>query len=333
VVDISEFSNLRQASVESRDVLARAADGVKKTVGGLHDCISVLIVGSYGRLEARTAVSDLEWLLVFDERHVAPEEAACFQANVAATLATVVGREKLSIGKTFGTICSLDALCTNVGGVADSNQTLTYRVLALTEGRPLYTTPSYELMLERLAHVYGATHTAGHRLLSLATDVARYWRTLRIDYKHKVDEEKKPWAIRSIKLRAVRRFAYLSSAMHFVAHGPREKGTEEISVGAVKAFMSRMPLPPTERLIEAWGRFGGDEAPLRTVLSRYDKISGALADPSVRQHLDKLDSNQRSDKTYSELRADVQALHSEMATLALATPDLHRMELIEMFLL
>src|SRR5712691_5546810 len=62
-------------------------------------------------------------------------------------------------------------------------------ILALTEGRPLAENRAYDLALQTLAQAYGATHTAGHRLLSLATDIARYWRTLRIDYKYKVDEE------------------------------------------------------------------------------------------------------------------------------------------------
>jgi hypothetical protein len=257
------------------------------------------------------------------------------QAKVTQGLAGLVGRTNLSIGKTFGTLCSQSMLRSNIGGIADSNQTLTYRVLALTEGRPLHDSDQHEAMLATLANAYGHTHTAGHRLLSLATDISRYWRTLRIDYKHKVDEEKKPWAIRSLKLRSMRRLSYLASALHFVAFGPRCPPFEAMDVEKVREFMRAMSLPPCDRMIAAWSRIAGERAPLNHVLARYDTICGRLADKGTRDTLNSLDDARRrmQDETYKSIRLEVQRLHEQMADLVLAMPAPHQREMLEMFLL
>src|ERR1700682_715845 len=77
--------------------------------------------------------------------------------------------------------------CERCFPTADTNQTLTSRMLTLAEGQTL-TSTAHATVIRGLARTYGGTHTSGHRLLSLATEVARYWRTLPIDYKFKVDE-------------------------------------------------------------------------------------------------------------------------------------------------
>lgn len=59
------------------------------------------------------------------------------QADLTKAFAERFGRENLSISKTFGEVAELSALLTNVGGEADTNQTLTYRMLTLVEGRSL----------------------------------------------------------------------------------------------------------------------------------------------------------------------------------------------------
>lgn len=88
---------------------------------------------------------------------------------------------------------------------------------------------------------------------------------------HKVDEERRPWAVRSIKLRGVRRFSYLSSAMHFVAFGPRcTDGKDSIDIEDIKTFMKSMSVPPLDRLVAAWSQMGGGTPPLDELLALYD---------------------------------------------------------------
>jgi hypothetical protein len=112
---------------------------------------SLFAVGSYGRLEAQAQTSDFEWLVVYDDARVANSEAEAIQARATGMFATVLGRERLSVNKTFGQTASFGDLGTNVGALAETSRMLTYRMLALTEGAVLTPDPGHARLLRSLA--------------------------------------------------------------------------------------------------------------------------------------------------------------------------------------
>jgi hypothetical protein len=310
-INLSEYQSLAAAdehSAETLDRLRVALVTVPRVIGKYMD---VIAVGSYGRGEAAKDLSDFEWITIYDDRYVAREEAVVAQADLTVTFANEFGRERLSINKTFGEVAERSALLTNVGGEADTNQTLTYRMLTLAEGRAL-TDEAHAGVIAGLAGTYGGTHTAGHRLLSLATEIARYWRTLRIDYKYKVDESRKPWALRSMKLRSFRRFWYFSSALHFLAFGPRVNPPSRLESAAVEAFMKTMGGNPAVRFIRAGEKLGVAEQLMRRVLTIYDDIHRRSADPSVREVLNKLSAEKMEEE---RVFVDIRELTREYTTL------------------
>lgn len=310
--------------------LKAEAEGVPSLVKGLMD---IVVVGSYGRGEASRDLSDFEWILVYNDRRVAREEAIALQSDITKLFAVKLGRGHLSISKTFGEMAALSALMTNVGGQADTNQTLTYRMLTLAEGRSL-TPDAHANVLDGLARTYGDTHTSGHRLLSLATDVARYWRTLRIDYKFKVDETRKPWALRNLKLRSFRRFWYFSSAVHFVAFGPRVDPGGRMPLEAVARFVAGMGGNPTTRLLSALNEMGCHETLIERLLRPYDEIHRRLSEQAVRETLDRLQpDDMEGEPVFTELRRLARDVHRTMAMIVLALPEKQQVEMLEMFLL
>ncbi len=333
---LEDLPGLNESYSQSQLYLNRVAPDYLSAVRGPTDHVCVLAVGSYGRLEAHPEVSDFEWITVYDDSLVGNDEARQFQADLTGFLADVFGRNRLSINKTFGDICSISDLCTNVGGEADTNRTLTYRMLALAEGAVLYDNDAYEKIIAGLAKAYGGSHTAGHRLLSLATDVARYWRTLRIDYKFKVDEGGKHWAVRSLKLRSSRRMWFLASALHLVAFGPRIEytSTTAFDLEAVKTFMREMGGNPVMRLLKSAEQLAADETIMSELLSTYDVVQQRLADPATRNHLDRLGGGKRfDDEIYASIRSKCADLHRMSAELILNLPLDARREIVEMFLL
>jgi hypothetical protein len=311
----------------------------RERIADLHapyDYLVVVALGSYGRLEAHDTASDFEWLVIYDDRHVNIQEAITAQSALTAIFAELFGRERLSVNKTFGQLCDFTELGTLIGGLAETNRMLTYRVLTLTEGNPLSPGDGYERTIEALASVYGKTHTAGHRLLSLATELARYYRAVRASYKYKIDEEGKPWGVRSIKHRSLRRFAYFSSALHFVALGPRiDYQVERVfDSGSVAAYLRGMNQPPCDRLIEALKTVGANIEIALPSLATYERIHKALASTEVRNHLDSLQASERFDDTvFCTIRADCVSLHTGLAELVLQLPSYARGQVLEMFLL
>ncbi len=330
------LESLNSSYLESEGKVANISKHFRAAVPGPHDEICVLAVGSYGRREASVTVSDFEWITIYDGSRVAAGEASLFQANTTAYFANAFGRDRLSINKTFGNAVTIEDLTTNIGGEADSNRALTYRMLVLCEGTLVNDSPAYERLLGRLARAYGSSHTAGHRLLSLATDIARYWRTLRIDYKHKVDERSKPWAVRALKLRSARRIAYFSSALYFVGKGPRidYELTRSFDVEAVKTFMAEMPGNPVERLLAAAESVGCRRELLDPLLMTYETVHRLLGDSAVRVDLEQLDEENRMENAnFVRIREGCVSIHQSIAKLIMALPPPHQQEIIEMFLL
>jgi hypothetical protein len=325
---------LAAAEAHSRETIASLA-ALVASIAAPWDYTTLFAIGSYGRLEARESTSDFEWLIVYDDGRVAHAEAEALQAAATARFAELLGRERLSVNKTFGRTVSFRDLGTNVGGLAETSRMLTYRMLTLTEGRPLSPGRGHDRLLDALANVYAGSHTAGHRLLSLASEVARYYRTIRVAYKFNIDEAGKPWAVRNLKTRVLRRMAFAGSALDFVAHGPRiDYGqAARFDPGEVSRFLRGMAAPPATRFHRACTDLGLAPRVFLPVLELYDSVLGALSDPEVRRRLDHLRPEHRHDDVdWDRLREQSARLLHRLADLVVQLPEEPRRQLLEMFL-
>ncbi len=166
---------------------------------------AVFALGSLGRLEA-SAQSDLDLAFLYDGGHLSPAAAEARRDRVIAAL-----RPEFDIPeKTFDRAIDLRTITRNIGGRSDTNQALTYRALLLTEGAEL--SGAARSMKTAVFHAYASgIITRGRFLTSLGNDLHRYYRTLCMDYRHKVEELDKGWALRVLKLRHSRKLWHLAN--------------------------------------------------------------------------------------------------------------------------
>src|ERR1700682_6174268 len=120
-IDIEEFQSLASAEEHSAQTISRLTIAVTKIQTLVPELIDVIVVGSYGRGESTQDVSDLEWIVIYDDKLVAREEAVVVQSDLTKCFAREFGRERLSIGKTFGEVAALSALLTNSGHKPDAD--------------------------------------------------------------------------------------------------------------------------------------------------------------------------------------------------------------------
>src|SRR5207249_1697249 len=77
----------------------------------------------------------------------------------------------------------------SIGGEKDGSSALTKRILMLTEGKQAGgTLPLNEVRQAVMKAYAGADRSRGRHVLSLCNDIARYYRTLCIEYKAKADD-------------------------------------------------------------------------------------------------------------------------------------------------
>ena len=132
----------------------------------------------------------------------------------------------------------------------DDASHLTRRILVLTEGRQVAGDYDLRSVKRRILDAYeDEERSQGRHILSLCNDVARYYRTLCIEYKPKADDEQGDWCTRNIKLRHSRKIWYFSTLVSVVKLSERyPRGGDDYGDELLRVLTES----PVERLFEAF---------------------------------------------------------------------------------
>jgi predicted nucleotidyltransferase len=266
------------------------------------DDTSVVVLGSLGR-EEFTSGSDIDWNLLVDG--IADPNHHALLLDVRKKINEVA---KKSVGRegTFGDFVSSHDLIHRIGGEDDTNKNLTRRLLLLLEsaaiGRPI----AYERVVKNILKRYlledrsfwrGTTIDKHHIPHFLVNDIARFWRTMAVDFAYKLRTRSgEGWAIRNIKLRMSRKLLYVSGLVacfrcHLIFPGAwREavSGDEDLRleiVDVVDGIFSAKPLD----IIASLGIEHAHLCPtLEQFFGAYDEFLGILRNDELRKHLETL---------------------------------------------
>jgi hypothetical protein len=261
--------------------------------------------GSLGRLEA-SSESDLDLAFLYDSERIDPAAAEHERRRVIERLAAAFDIPQ----KTFDQAIDLRDLTRNIGGRLDTNETLTYRALLLTEGAWLG--GDGRPMKHAVFRAYAdAQISRGRFLASLGNDLHRYYRTLCMDYRHKVEELDKSWAIRVLKLRHSRKLWHLANLalQCWAVDAIDDDGERDV------ALASRIGWPSLLRLFGALEHFGAGEL-ARAPFVCFDRFLAALADPTSRAELVRLAYEDRERSAlYAELHDNAGRLDAAAAAI------------------
>ncbi len=137
----------------------------------------------------------------------------------------------------------------SIGGETDGSSALTKRILILTEGKQAGgKLPLNEVRQAVMKAYAGADRSRGRHVLSLCNDIARYYRTLCIEYKAKADDPDKDWCTRNMKLRHSRKFWYFSCLMAIVALAESNPQGDDLFIEGLIASFDKSPV---QRLFNA----------------------------------------------------------------------------------
>lgn len=295
------LSELGLAAADAAHVLA-AAVGSHARLAGLRRALAGLVppgcaafaLGSVGRHES-SALSDLDLAVVYRRGELGPDAARAAREAVAAVLRQ---RGHDVPDKTFHSAVALDALLGDIGGRGDSNDHLTYRALLLTEGAWLGNAADAAAIVDAVFGAYaGGATTRGRYLTSLSNDLHRYYRTICVDYRFKVENAGKHWAIRYFKLRHSRKLWHLANLAVFCRAALLPDDARDGWIA------EQLPQPPLLRTAEALRALGGLHL-CAGLVTAYDTFLGALADPDTRRALDLLAYDARdASAVFRRLRA------------------------------
>lgn len=259
-------------------------------------------LGSHGRHEASTA-SDLDLAWIFDpaqedEAEAARDREACVHALRAAGFDVPE--------KTFRRPLSIVQLVANVGGPQDTHEHLTHRALILTESTWLHDRERARQAWQRLFALYRGGVTRGKYMTTLLNELSRYYRTVCLDYRHKIEEADKGWALRYLKLRHSRKTLHLSNlVVHCAARALA--GT----AGFDTFLAARLGEPPLLKIARALGDLG-DARSCAGLWRRYDAFLARLEDAPVRDELDALGPGGESgSRAFRDLKENARRLDDD----------------------
>lgn len=294
-----EWPNIEAARSFSRETLALLKCALAESDS---DDTSIVVLGSLGR-EEFTSGSDIDWNLLVDGI-ADPSHHALFldaQKKIKQVAAKNVGREG-----TFDAFVSGHDLIHRIGGEDDTNRNLTRRLLLLLESAPIGRSIAHERVVKNVLKRYlledrsfwrGTTVHGHHIPHFLLNDIARFWRTMAVDFAYKLRTRSgEGWAIRNIKLRMSRKLLYVSGLLacfrcHLVFPEDGRHlvfGDEDLRLEVVDVVDNIF----SDKSLDIIATFGIEQEHLYKTLSElfgaYDEFLGILRDDGRRKHFETL---------------------------------------------
>lgn len=293
--------------------------------------ICFIAVGSIGRFEALKS-SDLDLIPVINTENYLRKYKQ-HDKKIRNYLSKKL-RLKVSAGSDLTKSISIDKLTNlkGIGGDIDSNSLLTKRILILTEGVHVFGSYSYKNVKKAILDAYSSNETTrGKHILTLCNDIARYYRTLCIEYKAKIDVTNKDWGTRNVKLRHSRKVWYFSTLLAMI--NSSMLNYYNLSEFKIK-LLHLLDLPPILRLFKSI-----DENNYLLLSKMLNYYSWFMEFMSVQSNRDKLAlikySNRYKDMNgnYYKVKMNSDMVHRYMCNLIQDLQPSQKQKIIDWFLL
>jgi hypothetical protein len=285
------------------------------------DC-SFIVCGSLARDEytlgeTKNKGSDVDWTLLVDGQ-ADPKHLDVAQ-GIAKTIKDL-GYKDPGPTALFGGLAFSHELVHMIGGEPDTNRNLTRRILLILESRAINPDNGVrDRVMRSILNRYLQEDRGYHQVHNwkvkvprfLLNDIARFWRTMTVDYAAKRRERAwRGWAIRNFKLRMSRKLIFVSGlAMCLKCELlPPESLKQDINsevdfhaamLELLLDFTSRTPL---ELLAIFATEFGAEEKAAK-IFHAYDEFLALLRDPAKRTKLEEMEFEEAiSDPVFSDAR-------------------------------
>lgn len=273
------------------------------------DNITIVVTGSFGRYEA-SEESDLDLFVFFDVDDVL-EEAIPEELGKLRTLISEHVKKDTGDTGTFGledkTVFS--EMLSNIGGDLDDNKSLTRRMLMLLEGEWLYGGDRLQTYRKRLLERYIKEDSPdGYLSKFFLNEIIRYYRTIATDFEHKVTEDRKPWGLRSLKLRFSRKLLYFGGIVTVAEISQLDRNQK------VEKAEELLRVPVLDRIARLSCEHG-TSTDARRIMATYESFIGSISDAETRASLESVEKEKRHEnEAYRELRELSQRFSGNLAS-------------------
>jgi predicted nucleotidyltransferase len=273
---------------------------IASKIVGSEDRFVVGVNGSYARREV-TVGSDVDLFVLF--RKDALSEASEIQNRLRDEFKKKGFKMPASEG-VFERPLAISGLTQTIGGMEDSNDTITRRMLLLLEGEWVYGEDKFEDARKRLLTQYISDTIRDDQItMFLLNDIIRYWRTICVDLEYKVQVGGKPRAIRLIKLRFSRMLLFIAGVL---AVGETYGLNRNDKITRLNELLA---IPPYERLKEISGKKS------EPILMLYGDFLSDLDNEGIREKLSQQSPEGEQSKEFETLRIKAKDFREQLLSM------------------
>ncbi len=273
---------------------------------GPNDCFSVIVAGSYGRMDAH-GKSDLDFMIVHNG-YLTEEES---KVEVVRECAGKLGIETPNPEGAFSRPIRLADMVESIGSKDDDLNSTAQRLLILMEGRAIFNPGFFKHIMLTLINRYMkyVEEEPEKEALVLLNDIIRYFRSICINVEFNFWKDDSKWGIRNVKLGHSRILIY--SGLLFLILTSSMLRRDKLSFLRDNIFLS-----PIEKVYRAYQM--NNDTNFKRVIGAYDTFLHRLMQDNVRDELRVLDYRMRfTSRNYAELKTNSDFLQAELTRFVL----------------
>lgn len=267
---------------------------------GGDDTFSVLVAGSYGRMDAHEK-SDLDFLVVHNGNLVESGKKVETVRNCAREL----NIETPNPEGAFSRPIKFKSMLKNIGSKQDDLNSTAQRLLILMEGRPVYNPGFFTVIMNGLVDHYltSVKEDPDKEALVLLNDLIKYFRNICINVEFSFWQDHAKWGIRNVKLRHSRILIY--TGLLFLILTASKFRRDKIPFISENIFLS-----PMEKVYLAYSH--NNDCNFGRIIGAYDTFLYRMTRENVREELRKLDYRDRFEsRSYAELNTNSEFMQAE----------------------
>jgi hypothetical protein len=276
---------------------------------------AVVLMGSYGRLEA-TGGSDNDFMCLVDGDRRPAEE---IRPSVGQAWEGMGKPGKLPGEEDLFGVPAFSSELRTIGLEDDGNQNLTRRMLLLLESRWVLGEEVFHKVKKVILEDYLRDLVRDyHPPRFLLNDIFRYWRTIAVDFERKHRErDGEEWGLRNAKLRTSRPILFASGLLPVLE-------CRQLRVDAFSPFLTeQLEATPVDRLASCFLRHERLDAGIRMLIA-YDEFLAMLDDEQSRSELETLSHEDRnSSPVFLRAKSLGEDIQGRLLSLMFETPDLY----------